>query len=49
MKCENCGLRSAQEPHPCPYKLDVGNADDDDETLWCNCCYNCQSECADDI
>jgi hypothetical protein len=49
MKCERCRLRAAQEPHPCPYRTDVGNVDDDDETQWCICCYDCQCECADDI
>ena len=36
---------AATEPHPCPYKQEIGN----DSTSLCTCCELCQSECADDI
>lgn len=45
-----CGGRSwcnnsAEELHPCPYNIEING---DDITL-CNCCLNCQHECAMDI
>ncbi len=41
----HCLKNKATEPHPCPYRSDVGN---DDETL-CDCCEDCQGNCCDDI
>ena len=44
-KCERCKINDAEELHPCPYNEDIN---DDSETL-CNCCADCQHECAMDI
>lgn len=43
--CENCGKNPAEALHPCPFRADVN---DDSETL-CNCCPECEHECAMDI
>lgn len=43
--CHHCQTNDATEPHPCPYKAEIG---DDAETL-CNCCADCEYECAQDI
>ena len=51
VKCETCLRRKidpprlGRDPHPCPYQQEIN---DDSETL-CNCCAECQAECADDI
>ena len=37
--------RPAAPPHPCPFKQEIH---EDNETL-CNCCKECQHECAQDI
>lgn len=42
--CEKCG-QPGQPEHPCPFNLEVHN---DDKTL-CNCCPECQAECAKGI
>lgn len=44
-KCESCENEGSLEPHTCPYSEEIGG---DFETL-CNCCENCQSNCAGDI
>lgn len=43
-KCQKCGNK-AQPMHPCPYRSDI---DGDNETM-CNCCEECQHECAMDV
>ena len=43
-ECHRCGGVS-EEPHTCPYRLDVH----DDRTSLCTCCDECRSTCADDI
>lgn len=43
-KACKCG-KQGQEPHTCPYAVDIH---DDSETT-CNCCRNCSHECAMDI
>ena len=40
-KCGNPGT----EEHPCPYATDIDN----DKESMCNCCENCEHECAQDI
>jgi hypothetical protein len=47
---EKCGSRGncnnfAEEPHTCPYSEEING---DSETL-CECCSNCEHECAMDI
>lgn len=46
LTCKNiyC-INAATKLHPCPHLSDVGN---DNKTL-CNCCEDCQHDCADDI
>ena len=39
-----CGRGEAQEPHTCPYNIDVH----DDETL-CNCCESCEDACSMEV
>jgi hypothetical protein len=39
-----CG-KPGDELHPCPFAADIHN---DSETL-CNCCHECERNCADDI
>lgn len=43
--CEHCHKNDAEADHTCPYAADIH---DDYETL-CNCCEDCQYECAQDI
>jgi hypothetical protein len=51
IQIEGCGGRSGCknqatcEPHPCPFQEDVNNDHEDR----CNCCSDCQHECAMDI
>lgn len=42
--CQSC-KGEPKDWHPCPFSVDV---DGDDETL-CNCCDECEDNCADDI
>lgn len=42
--CEQCEEEQGRPPHPCPYKEDVNNNNDE-----CNCCDKCERECAMDI
>ena len=42
--CERCG-NEPQKLHTCPYAADVGG---DHETL-CNCCFDCEDQCCQDI
>ena len=44
-KCESCGEKVEEGLHPCPYVQDI-NGDDDDV---CNCCAECENQCAEDI
>ncbi len=44
-KCDSCEKNLAEDDHTCPYAEDIG---DDSETL-CNCCEECEGECARDI
>lgn len=39
--CEKCQSNPAQEPHTCPFGEEV----EGDFTL-CNCCEECEDECA---
>lgn len=43
--CPGCNKNPAQEPHPCPFCADVNN---DTERL-CECCEECELDCALDI
>lgn len=43
--CNKCKTYPAAGEHTCPYQRDVNN---DDETL-CNCCDECEQQCAADI
>lgn len=40
-----CGKNPAQPPHACPFQSDVNN----DEDYTCDCCGECEYECAMDI
>lgn len=42
--CQRCQQDEAREPHTCPFAVEIN----DDETL-CNCCVDCEHECAMDI
>lgn len=44
-KCNRCKKNNGKELHSCPYKSDI---DDNDKEL-CNCCEDCEEECAMDI
>lgn len=45
-KCQCCGINEgSSDPHTCPYSEEIGG---DYESL-CNCCSNCESNCAMDI
>ena len=44
-KCPSCGKREATEPHTCPFQVEING---DEETL-CECCSECEGECAMDI
>ena len=44
-KCENCENYPAAEPHTCPYAEEINI----DKTTLCNCCKNCESNCAQDL
>ena len=43
--CQQCQQADVQEPHVCPYRVEIHS---DEETL-CNCCSTCTKECAEDI
>ena len=43
--CPRCGKRPAQPPHTCPYAEEIHG---DRETL-CECCEECEKQCAWDI
>ncbi len=43
--CQSCKDRSALPPHTCPYREDIN----DDHKTKCNCCADCQHECAQTI
>ncbi len=45
MLCEKCGINEAQDDHLCPYSEDI----DDDHDTECNCCEECEQNCADSI
>ena len=47
MECENfsCKKEGTPEPHPCPYQWDIN----DNKEPYCNCCKECEGECAQDI
>ena len=45
-KCNMCHTAPALEPHACPFKVDV---DDNHDPNYCNCCKECQSDCANEI
>ena len=42
--CPKCGKNPAQEPHYCPYDVEINN----DYSL-CECCDDCEWECNSDI
>lgn len=44
VKC-SCGKSGTNEPHACPFALEVY----DDDTPICFCCAECEKECADDV
>lgn len=43
--CNNCKIREKTELHTCPFKVEI---DDDIESV-CDCCEECQDQCADDV
>jgi hypothetical protein len=46
--CPKCHKHPAQEPHFCPYDLDVNNDVPEHHTK-CLCCRECEVECGDNI
>ena len=44
-KCQTCNNNNGQDEHTCPYAEDIC---DDWETT-CNCCDECEQQCAEDI
>lgn len=44
-KCKRCDKRPATEMHTCPYQEEIN----DDHELHCDCCDECQHDCAMDI
>jgi hypothetical protein len=44
-KCQICNNNTGEELHTCPYSEDIH---DDSESL-CNCCGDCEYQCAMDI
>jgi hypothetical protein len=42
--CQNCKTNEAVELHECPYAVDIN-----DDYSECNCCSQCEQDCADDI
>ena len=45
LKCLRCKKNDAEDEHTCPYAEDIFN---DCKSL-CNCCSDCQHDCARDI
>ena len=43
--CQHCKKEPAEEPHLCPFGREIHG---DDESL-CNCCADCEYQCAMDI
>jgi hypothetical protein len=44
--CPKCKKNPRQEPHSCPYRVEI---DDDNDPEYCMCCKECEGECLDDI
>jgi hypothetical protein len=44
--CQNCGAVSTKSLHSCPYACEIH---DDHNEEYCNCCSNCEEQCAMDI
>jgi hypothetical protein len=44
-ECERCNKPVSGELHTCPFQEEIN---DDSESL-CNCCGDCERECADDV
>lgn len=42
--CGRCSKNPAEPEHSCPYDQELGSGQDS-----CNCCANCEHECAMDI
>lgn len=45
IKCQRCNHNPMEADHTCPYSEDING---DYETM-CNCCSDCQDECAMEI
>ena len=43
--CERCEKKEAQSEHMCPFKFEIY----DDKEYKCNCCSECELECAMDV
>lgn len=39
-----CNIRQ-YESHPCPYDVEINDADPNDESRYCDCCPFCEQEC----
>jgi hypothetical protein len=44
-KCQRCGKQVPAELHSCPYSLEI----EEDDTPCCNCCEDCEDECAMEV
>ncbi len=42
--CSKCGQNPASELHPCPFAEEINDNHEE-----CDCCDECESECADEI
>lgn len=45
MICDRCMKKPQQQPHTCPFAVEIH---DDDESL-CTCCEECEDHCRMDI
>jgi len=43
--CSRCGKKPAQEDHTCPFAEDIHG----DKDFVCDCCADCEHECAMDV
>jgi len=43
-KCQSCKTEDAEPEHRCPFKEEIYGSD-----ATCNCCNECQRQCAMDI
>lgn len=47
--CSRCNRDEAQEEHTCPYEEEMSYNTEYEDLSLCDCCDDCQSNCAGDI